>query len=45
MEIEDGKEETSRHRTEDTGMRQKERRLLPDPHVDGGPFIRGGCGG
>lgn len=24
MEIEDGKEEASRHRTEDTGMRQKE---------------------
>ena len=45
MEIEDGKEEASRHRTEDTGMRQKERRLLPGPHVDGGPFIRGGCGG
>ena len=44
MEIEDGKEEASRHRTEDIGVRQK-RRLLPGPHVDGGPFIRGGCGG
>lgn len=41
MEIEDGKEEALRHRTEDTGMRQ-ERRLLPGPHVDGGPFIRRG---
>lgn len=29
----------SRHRTEDTGMRQEEeRRLLPGPRVDGGPF-------
>ena len=43
MEIEDGKEEASRHRTEDTGMRQKKRRLLPGPHVDGRPFIRRGC--
>ena len=45
MEIEDGKEEASRHKTEDTGMRQKERRLLLGPHVEGRLFIRRGCGG
>ena len=44
MEIEDGKEEASRHRTEDTGMTQ-ERRLPPSPHVDGRPFIRRRCRG
>ena len=44
MEIEDGKEEASRHKTEDTGMRQ-ERRLLPGPHVEGRLFIRRGCRG